>query len=106
MEKAEKVDKIYDKFKNKFVGDLHNVLWQIIVNGVREDKISAFTSAISANGYKLGIADEQIKGYSSTGVVFKEPALYDDVQKVIENLNKAVFRLDALQGAKIALSTM
>lgn len=109
MENAtDKVGRIYDKHKNKIEGSFHDVLWQILVNGVRKANLeSAFTHLYpSNNGCEVGIADKGRKGYTPTSIFFKADVPVKERVAIVDDLNREVFGLEPDQALMIVIDTM
>jgi len=101
----EKLNKIFEEFKGYYEGCFHNMLWQIIVNDVHANKIKAVFTAITGNGYKIGLSIANEPKYYDTGVFIKEPN-YDKANIIMARLNKAMFDLDDEQVLNITMSSM
>lgn len=104
---------VYDKYKDDFEGSFHNMLWQVMVNGVRDETRSAFVVADAENmvrngkpvaAWEFGIADAGRKGYTPGSCWYVGD--YDKASRVAEELNKEVFGLEPEEGWMIAASTM
>ncbi len=106
MEKTEILNKLFDKYKDRFDGSFHNVLWQIMINGKRKDTESCFVSNYTNRGLDLGIADKNESGYTFAGCCFKYNVTYDEAELILADLNKEVFELTEDQAFKISLSSL
>lgn len=106
METTEKLDSIYEKFKNHFPqSSFHDVLWQLLINEVRKGKQSAFTAVIKDGYTLLAIADKNEKGYTPTNAIFSSDN-YDECEDVCDELNKEVFGLTDKEASNIVLSSL
>ena len=103
---TDKTNRLFDKYKDKFEGAFHNLLWKLLVDETRLGKMSAFTTNYTGNGLTVGIADHGSMGYTPTGVYFKEEVTHDQAEEVIDDLNDEVFGLSDRTAAEIVLSTM
>lgn len=107
MEKdTEKLNRLFDKHKDKFVGNFHGLLWKLLVDKIRKDKSSALVQNYAPEGHALGIADQGQNGYVPTMTYFKDSTSYDDADAIIDELNQEIFGLDDLAASKILLSSM
>ncbi len=79
MNKNDKLNEIFDKFKDKFSGAFHTVLWEIMINENRKGKEAAFVSNYENGGLRLGIADKDISGYTPTPVMFVSNIKHDEI---------------------------
>lgn len=103
---TDKVNELFEKYKEKFVGALHNVLWKLLVDKVRANSKSAFVSNYTSHGLELGIADFGKNGYSPTATHFADGITYDEAERILDDLNKEVFNLDDESSIEIVLSSM
>lgn len=88
------LNQIYDKYAHHFqkgFPSFHNLLWQLIVNRAREDKIIAFTAVIDENGTTMAYVGFNEPGYYSTGVYFVEGTDYDTATAIAYELNVRLF---------------
>lgn len=103
---TDKVSRLFEKHKEKFHGMFHSLLWKLIVDDIRAGKMSALTTNYTDNGLIIGIADHGKRGYTPTGVYFKEDIKHDDAEKVIAEFNTEIFGLGGRTAAEIVLNTM
>jgi len=106
MSSTDKVNQLYEKYKDKFPNSfLHNLLWKLLVEKNRKLTDASFTPVIKNGHTELGIADKNERGYSPTGIVF-ESHKYDEQVKICQELNQDVFGIDANTASLIVLSSM
>lgn len=103
---TQKVSRIYDKFKEKFLGNFHNALWQIIINERFKGKNVAFVQNFNNSGIELGIADKMHRGYTPTATMFDIDVKYDEAETIIDELNQDVFNLSPIEANEITLMSM
>lgn len=97
---------LYEKYKDKFDGSLHNILWQIIVNERFKGEKACFVSNYSHRGLDLGIATKNENGYIFGGCCFKENIKHDEAEEIVDYLNSEVFALSDKEAMEIKLTTM
>jgi hypothetical protein len=90
------------KFKSGVLSDLWHVLERY---EDRSEGTAAFTVCLVGDKYILGVCDQGQKGYTNTNLEFIATS-YEDCRKMVAELNKDFFGLDALQAAKIVASTL
>jgi len=101
----DRLNRIYDQYKDEFEGDFHNMLWQILVNKVFGDRRMAFHAAILDTGYILGIAEENKPGYHPSYVFFKT-LIHREATEITGSLNFEVFNLNNREACEIVLTSM
>lgn len=107
MTKADKVRHLADKYKDKFEGSIHDILWRIIVNEMRKVNLKSCFVSTYPGTVEVGIADLDQAGYTPVkSMVFRKPIEVDNRYRIIEQLNKDVFELDPKQADIIIASTM
>ena len=89
---AQKTHELYEKFKSNIIGDLHNILWQILVN--EKHKTSAFYGLLSNNEIVLASPEG---GYTETNL----RSIYKERYETAKELNEAVFNLKPTDAALI-----
>ena len=79
---SEKLNYLHEKYEDKMEGFYHNLLWQLLMNGAREEnpKRSALTLLLD-NG--LGLADEGKSGYTPTQTSIKKSVPRDEANKIV-----------------------
>jgi hypothetical protein len=99
------VHELHEKYLEKIEGLYHNLLWKLLVDGVRDEnpRKSALT-LLAADGNAIGIADEDKSGYTPTGCWVKVP--YDEAMEIVNDLNQKIFGLEPVEAFKIVLSSM
>ena len=103
----EKLNTIFDKFKDKFEGAFHSVLWKLMINHDATDRLKAFTPCLTDQGIiVLGIAHKGLAGYTPSLAYFKPDTHYKDATSICEELNREVFGLTSREANKIVLSSM
>lgn len=103
--KVDKLNKIYHEFKDQFVGEFHDVLWQVIIARTDDFENCCFTVNVTDHGNCLGIAEHRRKGYVPTNAFFNDKQ-YDKAMKVLDRLNEAVFTLDKREAIELICTTM
>lgn len=102
------VDAIYNTNKEAFedsTPSFHNLLWQILINDIFKGKRIAFSPVLRDGKWEIGIATEGEKGYTPTGIVFKNQGR-DQAIWVCEDLNLEVFDLSIKEAMLIVASSM
>lgn len=103
--KLEKLSKIYEDLKEHFVGEFHDVLWQVIVARDNEFIHCCFTVVVRQEGNAIGIATRGLKGYIPTMAYFNEKR-YDKAQLILDKLNEAVFSMDKRAAIELTCTTL
>lgn len=103
---TEKLNTIFDKFKDKFEGAFHSVLWKLMINHDATDRLKAFTPCLTDQGIVLGIAHKDLAGYTPSLAYFKPDTYHKDATSICEELNREVFGLTPREANKIVLSSM
>lgn len=62
----------------------------------RKTGTTALTICINQNGYEIGIADREVRGYTPTGIVIPIPN-YDKAEKVVDEVNGLLFPNQSLK---------
>ena len=98
---TDKLNRIYDKFKDKFPNSsFHSVLWLIMVDERFKNEKAAFTPQHKHDALNLGIACG-CDGWIPSMAYFADGMKYDEAMDVCDQLNKEVFNLEpreALEG--------
>ena len=89
---VDRLNKIYDQFKNHFDGAFHTLLWEMMIKNKTKGKVMAFTNLV--NG-ELALAHGEGGGYLSTGVSFKTNN-HNEASEICEKLNMATFSKENL----------
>ncbi len=108
MEKHTIVNSTYQKFRDLFTfdpekGGLHNLLWQILINGLHGDKVIVFY--VDALSNELILADEK-GGFWKTHIHFKEKMTFDECLLISKELNQLIFNLEEDKVDKIINDSM
>jgi hypothetical protein len=95
---------VYDPRKDLFSTNLHNFLWQLIINEAKGDKIIVFTPVYTDRGLEIGMVAFNETGYYPTYISFNNKD-YNEAVKVCEELNLQLFGItDELAMAIVAKS--
>lgn len=95
---------VYDPRKDLFSTNLHNFLWQLIINEAKGDKIIVFTPVYTDRGLEIGMVAFNETGYYPTYISFNNKD-YNEAVKVCEELNLQLFGItDDLAMAIVAKS--
>ena len=103
--KLEKLGKIYNELKDNFVGEFHDLLWQVIVARDDEFKNCCFTVIAGNLGNSVGVATHGTKGYIPTLAYFNEKR-YDKAHEILSKLNESVFNLDRRDAIELICTTL
>ncbi len=99
------VKSMHADFEKDFDGNLHNLLWQIIVNDTLASRDCCLTVVIRSEGVMLGLADRNEPGYQPLHVWFKNHN-YDSAMDICTRMNNRLFELDEKAGYDIVASSM
>lgn len=107
---VENFNRIFDKYENKFDGktmyNLHNFLWQIIINEKWNDAaITCFYAVFGDDGYEIGICERNRAGYNRMRVPFKTKN-HDEAVNIAVELSKDVYGHTTDEVNEIVSSTM
>ena len=108
MSDTEKVNFLFEKYKSKFSGGLHDTLWQLLVNktfGPLTNKNYSFVPAIQSGFTRLGIAERNEGGYSPCPTAFKSRK-HDENEKICIELSLEVFGVNEDEVEEITLSSI
>lgn len=106
MKPVDKLNLLYERYKDKFDGQFHSLLWKVIVDEVRDSVTASLTPCITSNGTEIGIADYKKKGYTPTGVWFKPNIIHDDAEEICHELNTELFGQSIKTQMEIVLSSL
>lgn len=109
MKNIDKLNFLYDKYKDKMVGSFHNTLWQILINDCRKDIQSAFVYVFvpsKIGSTHVGIADLNVKGYTPATFDFNTSVSEEERHLILEELNREVFGITKERADQIYFSSM
>lgn len=92
----EQVTEVYNQVEKDFktgMMSIHNLLWQIIVNRVGEERNFAFSNVYADGKHFIVRVEAGESGYYNSHVEFADHLTYDSAYEVCEYLNKAVYGL-------------
>jgi hypothetical protein len=90
-EDTDKLNVIYNMYKDLFSQGYHNLLWQIMINEKHGEKV--FTAAYTDSGLELVIACPE-GGYISAMCIFNDNISYNKANDYAEDISKSVFSID------------
>ncbi len=96
---TDKVNRLYTHFNTNFIGNFHNLLWQVLVNEVTKDRVVALMIR-PINRREIALANES-GGWNPTSVHLKTNVPPESAKEIIEILNIELFDLDAEQAQRI-----
>lgn len=110
MKTTEKLNKIYEEYKDYFVTDpflsFHDILWQIMISEIHKGKKKCFYGTVgSESEYVLALVIEDRDGYFSSAH-FKGELNLIAVEKLANELSEKVFGLNKEECMKIVSSSM
>lgn len=102
----EKMNSLFEKYKDKTEGMFHNCLWQLMVNEVRDLKSgkSCFVY-IRYGDHQVGIVDRGTKGYVPATFRFKSEVSQEECIQILRELNQEIFMLTPDQTLIIEFSS-
>jgi hypothetical protein len=106
--KANLLNKLYDKYNDCFANTMpsfHNLLWQLMINGVHKGKRMCFYAALTGGENTLGLVTFNEAGYYPA-VFFKETVNFPEMEAIVNNLNQQVFDVDEKEYMRIVSSSM
>lgn len=108
---TDQLNKVYDQFKDKFESNyspsFHNLLWQLIINRVHDEKIIVLVPAVMKNGrWEIGLAEHNEPGFIATFVGLLPGIDYKKASEICEKLSKQLFGIDEKLWATILLASM
>lgn len=111
MTSTDQLNKVYDQFKDKFEANcspsFHNLLWQLIINRVHDDKIIVLVPAVMKHDrWEVGLAEHNEPGFIATSVGLLSGIDYKEATWICEKLSKQLFGIDEKLWATILLSSM
>lgn len=97
----DKLNRVYEKLKDKFSAGFHDTLWQLLINKAFESVPKKCFVFVYHHGYPhLGIA-HGVDGYSPTTSYFKDDITFDEGTDICEELNKEIFNINPDEAFKI-----
>lgn len=108
MEKFEIVNSLYKSHKDYFtydpeVGGLHNLLWQILINGRHKENTVCFY--IDAVSNEL-ILPDNLGGFWKTCLFFKDTVPFNEGVRISNEMNRMVFGISDEDSEKIINNSM
>ena len=98
---------VYDKYKEYFQqSDLHNVLWQVMINKVHEDvgqRVLIPVTDMQNNDIRLALGVKGQPGVIVTPANFSDGMNLKDAKDIVTNLNRDIFFLTKEEQTKIAV---
>lgn len=106
LTQSEKLHKVFDKYKDKFVGNLHGLLWIILMEERYKNTKKVLVQNFSKHGIDLGLAEENQKGYLQTATWFAEGIKYDEAAEILDDMNQIIFDLTPDESSLRTITTM
>jgi len=104
---TDKLNVIYDKYKDYFESNFHTALWRILVDNVQDGKLGCFTHGyVSSRGNVLAFAIANEYGYLPLPTTFKEGLTYEEYSHILTHINDIAFGLNEDACALIVISSM
>lgn len=103
---TDRMNEVYEQFKDHFTGSFHTTLWHLYVDDITAGKLTCFIGNFTNAGEQLGIAVANEWGYIPTPAYFKSGITHDKAEEILTALNKEVFDLDEKICDQIVLSSM
>jgi hypothetical protein len=104
-EKLDKLNEVYDKYKDEFTGQFHSVLWKIMVGGKNRTWVEAFHCVYREGGLELVLALPDDGGYIPTMTWFVNK-YRDHAMDLCYKLNEEVFGYSRQEANTIMLQSM
>lgn len=99
------LEKYNQYFEQNCFPNFGDLLWQIIVNDLYNDKTVVFVP-IPESRLTIGIAEKNETGYTPTRVGFAPGIKYDQAQEILTELNEAIFGLNEKLSMEVIISSM
>lgn len=107
---TDELNEIYNFVKetvvsDPFKGSLHNLLWQLIVNRVHEDKTQSFYNVYHNGDYVLARVIENEAGFINTNICFKDNITQEKAREICRYMNEKCFGQSVEQSDAIISSS-
>jgi hypothetical protein len=103
---ADRMNEVYDQYKEYFVSLFHTAMWRIYVDNITAGKLCCFVHNFKNGNIQLGIAYANEAGYMPLPAYFKDGIKHDEAQILADLLSEAVFNLNAEACNQILISSM
>lgn len=108
MKSVESLNRLFDKYEPLTEGLFHNTLWQLMINGVRDNVQSAFVYVYgqAEDKVNVGIVDLNEWGYTPATFSIKNSVPELQRENFIDELNHEVFGISPKRAFELQLISM